>query len=92
MSVSKCFDACPNDIHGLPVGGCDVRNSSNSFASRWRVFSSEVAKLKWFCFDLALKLALYTYKKKKKKAKKQSQYSVCYLQGQVKMASVTGQC
>ena len=29
------------------------------------VFSSEVAKLKWFCFDLALKLALYTYKKKK---------------------------
>ena len=86
-------DACPNDIHGLPVGGCDVKNSSNSFALRWRVFSSEVAKLKWFCSDLALKLALYTYKKKKKKkkAKKQSQYSVCYLQGQVKMASVTGQ-
>ena len=54
-------------------------------------FSSEVAKFNWFCFDLALKLALYTYKKKKKKAKKQSQYSVCYLQGQVKMASVTGQ-
>ena len=48
-------DACPNDIHGLPVGGCDVRNSSNSFALRWRVFSSEVAKLKLFCFDLALK-------------------------------------
>ena len=23
-------------------------------------FSSEVEKLKWFCFDLALKLALYT--------------------------------
>ena len=42
---------------------------------------SEVAKLKWFCFDLALKLALYTYnkKKKKKKAKKQSQNSVCYV-------------
>ena len=37
---------------------------------RWLVFSSEVAKLKWFCFDLALKLALYTYKKKKKKSKK----------------------
>ena len=70
-------DACPNDIHGFPVGGCDVRNSSNSFALRWRVFSSEVAKLKWFCFDLALKLALSTSKKKKKKkAKKQSQYSV----------------
>ena len=88
-------DACPNDIHGLPVGGCDVRNSSNSFALRWRVFSSEVAKLKWFCFDLALKLALYTKKIKIKikiKPKKQSQYSVCYLQGQVKMASVTGQC
>ena len=50
-----------------------------------------MAKLKWFGFDLALKLALYTYKKKKKKKKaiKQSQYSVCYLQGQVKMASVT---
>ena len=45
-----------------------------------------MAKLKWFCFDLALKLALYTCKKKKKKAKKQSQYSVCYLQGQVKRA------
>ena len=72
MSVSK--NACPNDIHGLPVGGCDVRNSSNFFALRWRVFSSEVAKLKWFCFDLALKLALHTYKKKK--AKKQSQYTV----------------
>ena len=72
-----------------PVGGCDVRNSSDSFALRWRVFSSEVAKLKWFCFDLAL--ALYTYKKKKK-AKKQSQHSVCYLLGQVKIASVTGQC
>ena len=91
MSVSKASDACPNDVHGLPVGGCDVRNSSNSFALRWWVFSSEVAKLKWFCFDLALKLALYTYIKKKK-AKKQSQYSVCYLQGQVKMASVIGQC
>ena len=65
-------------------------------ALKWRVFSSEVAKLKWFCFDLALKLALYTYKKKKKKksqkGKKQSQYSVCYLQGQVKRAGVTGQC
>ena len=84
-------DACPNDIHGIPVGSCDVRNSSNSFALRWRVFSSEVAKLKWFCFDLALKLALYTYKKKKK-AKKQSQYSVCCIQGQVKMVSVTAQC
>ena len=23
-------------------------------------FSSEVEKLKWFCFDLAVKLALYT--------------------------------
>ena len=57
---SHASDACPNDIHGLHVGGCDVRNSSNSFALRWRVFSSEVAKLKWFCFDLALKLALYT--------------------------------
>ena len=43
--------------------------SSNSFALRWRVVSSEVAKLKWFCFDLALKLALYTQKKKKKKAR-----------------------
>ena len=27
---------------------------------------SEVAKLKWFCFDQALKLALYIKKKKKK--------------------------
>ena len=85
MSVSNASDACPNDNHG-PVGGC-----ANSIALRWRVFSSGVAKLKWFCFDLALKLA-YIYKKKKKEAKKQSKYSVCYLQGQVKMASVTGQC
>ena len=49
--------------------------------------------LKWkvevVCFNLALKLTLYTYKTKTKK--KQSQYSVCYLQGQVKMASITGQ-
>ena len=77
MSVSNTSDACPNYIHGLPVGGCDVRNSSNSFALRWRVFSSEVAKLKWFCFDLALKLALYTYKKKKKKKQKSSHNTVC---------------
>ena len=70
MSISNASDACPNDIHGLPVGGCDVRNSSNSFALRWRVFSSEVEKMTLFCFDLALKLALYTYKKKKKKKKK----------------------
>ena len=65
----NAFDASPNDIQGLPVGGCDVRNSSNSFALRWRDFSSEVAKLKWFCFDLAMKLALYTYKKRKKSNK-----------------------
>ena len=71
-------DACPNDIHGLPVGGSDVRNSSNSFALRWRVLSSEVARLKWFYFDVAWKLGLYTLKKnkKQKKTKKQSQYSV----------------
>ena len=30
-------------------------------------------------------------KTKKKQTKKPEQYSVCYLQGQVKMASVTGQ-
>ena len=65
MSVSNASVACPNVIHGLSVGGFDVRNSSYSFALRWRVFSSEVAKLKWFCFNLALKLALYTYKNKK---------------------------
>ena len=63
-------DACPDVVHGLPVGGCVVRNSSNSFTLQWRVLSSEVEKLKWFCFDLALKLALYTYKKKKKKSQK----------------------
>ena len=79
LAFLNASDACPNDIHGLPVGGCDVRNSSNSFALWWRVFSSEVTKLKWFCFDLALKLALYTYKKKKKKKKKQksSHNTVC---------------
>ena len=66
-----------------------VVTSEIFFPLRWRVLSSEVAKLKWFCFDLALKLALYTYKIKKKQ---KSSHSVCYLQDQVKMASVTGQC
>ena len=42
--------------------------SSNSFALQWRIYSSEVENLKWFCFDLALKLALYTSKKKKKQS------------------------
>ena len=60
MGVLNAADARPNDIHGLPVGGRDVRTSSNSFALRWQVFSSEVEKLKWFSFDLALKLALCT--------------------------------
>ena len=59
-SVLDPADARPNDFHGLPVGGRNVRNSSNTFALRWWVFSSEVEKLKWLCFDLALKLALYT--------------------------------
>ena len=36
-----------------------------------------MAKLKWFCFHLALKLALYTYKKKKKKKSKSSHNTVC---------------
>ena len=62
MSVLNAADARPKDIHKLPAGSCDVRNSSNSFALRRRVFSSEVEKLKRFCFDLALKLALYTLK------------------------------
>ena len=61
MSVLDVAGARPNDVHGLPDGGCDdVRKSSNSFARRWRVFSSEVEKLKLFYFDLALKLTLYT--------------------------------
>ena len=65
-SVLNAADAHPNDIHGLPVGGGEVRNSSNSFTLRWRVFSSEVAKLKWFYFVSALKLVLYTQTKKRK--------------------------
>ena len=41
-------------------------------------FCSEVAKLKWFCFYLTLKLALYTYKKNNKKKKKKSSHNtVC---------------
>ena len=60
MSILNAADAHPIDIHGFPVGGRDVRNSSNSFTLWWWVFSSEVEKLKWFCFDLVLKLALYT--------------------------------
>ena len=64
-SVLDVADTRRNDVHGLPVG---VRNSSNSFALRWWVFSFEVENLKWFCFDLALKLALYTSKNKNKKA------------------------
>ena len=53
-----------------------------------------MAKLKWFCFDLALKLALYTYKKKKKKKKpKSSHNTVCVTckakwRGQVSLVSV----
>ena len=58
MSILNASDAGSNDVHGLPVGDCDVRNSSNSFPLRRRIFSSEVEKLKWFCFDLALKLGL----------------------------------
>ena len=57
---TSVLEARPNHIHGLPVGGRDVANSSNSFALRWWGFSSEVEKLKRFCFDFALKLALYT--------------------------------
>ena len=45
-------DARPNDIQGLPVGSCDVKNSSNSFALRWLVLSSGVEKL--ICFALIL--------------------------------------
>ena len=79
MSILNAADALPNDIHILPVGGSDVRNSSYSFALRWRVFSSEVEKLKWFCFDVALKLAVYTYKRNKtnKQTKKNSHKTVC---------------
>ena len=54
-------DARPNDIDGLPV-----RSSLNSFDLRWRVFSSEVEKFEWFCFDHALKLASYTFLKNEK--------------------------
>ena len=79
MSVLNAADARPNDIHGLSVSGLEVRNSSNSFALRWRIFSSEVEKLKWFCFDFASKLALYTLKslKKLKKRTKSSHNTVC---------------
>ena len=41
-SVLDAADARPNDIHGLPVGGRDVRSNSNSFALWLCVFSSEV--------------------------------------------------
>ena len=47
-----------NDIHGLPVGGHDIRNSSNSFALQCQDFSSEVGELELFSFDLSSKLAL----------------------------------
>ena len=40
----------PNDNHGLPVGGLDIRNSSYSFALQWRVFIPEVGKFKWLSF------------------------------------------
>ena len=43
MSVLDSADARPNDIHGLLVGGRDVRNTSNSFALRWCFFFA----LKW---------------------------------------------
>ena len=38
-----------------------------------------MAKLKWFCFDLALKLALYTYKKIKIKKSKKAVTIQCVL-------------
>ena len=60
MSVLNTASACPNDIHKIPAGGCDIRNISNYFALLWLVLSSEVEKLKWFFFDLTLQLALYT--------------------------------
>ena len=82
MRVLNASDARPNDIHGFPVGGRDVRNSSNSFVFRWRVFSSEVEKLKWFCFDLALKLVLYNLKKKNKK--KESSHNIACVTYKVK--------
>ena len=91
MSILNAADARPDDIHILPVGGRDVRNSSNSFALLWRVISSEVEKLKWFCFDVALKLAVYTYKKyKKKQTKKKTVTKQCVLPSrwQVSLVSV----
>ena len=56
--VTDAADARPNDIHKLPVGVRDVKSSSNCFALKWWVFSSDLEKFKWLCFDLALKLAL----------------------------------
>ena len=53
-SILNAFNAHPNDIHELPVGSGDIGNRSNSFDLRWRVFSSEMEKLKWFYFDHAL--------------------------------------
>ena len=58
LSVLNAADVRPKDIYRLPVSGRDVRNSSNSLTLRWQIFNSEVEKLKWFSFDLALKLAL----------------------------------
>ena len=51
-------------IHGLPVGGRDFRNSSNSFTSRWRVFSSEVEKVEVVL--LLLEVSFIFFKKKQK--------------------------
>ena len=64
MGVLNAADSLPKDIHEFPVGGRDVRIRSNYFALRCGggCFSSEVEKLKWSIFDLALKLALYTKK------------------------------
>ena len=48
MGVLNTTDARPYDIHRLPVGGHDVRNSSNSFAT----VAGFVEMLKWLSFDL----------------------------------------
>ena len=58
-SVLNAADIRPNDIHGLPFCGGDVR-----FALRWWVFSSEVLKLNWFCFWFCFEVSFIYLQKK----------------------------
>ena len=60
MRVLNAADARPNNIHDFvsEVMTSEIAQILPLYGDGF--FSSEVEKLKWFCFDLALNFALYT--------------------------------